>query len=83
MHHRSYFIPEISRVEKGEFNSSMSGNDSRTVNPLAKHNIYVEGNMVNISETVSINISRTIDVVENIFIRENCSQDEIFQYTVP
>jgi hypothetical protein len=69
MHHRSYFLPEISHVERGEFKSVVSRNDSQTVNPLAKHGVYVEGNMVNISETIPINISRTPDVVENVFIR--------------
>jgi hypothetical protein len=37
--------------------------------------------MENISETIPINISRTLDVVENIFIGADFSQDEICQYT--
>jgi hypothetical protein len=68
-------------VESGEFRSVVSRNVGQTVNPLAKHDVYAEGNMVNISETIPINISRTPDVVENVFIGEDCSQDEIRQYT--
>jgi hypothetical protein len=51
------------------------------VNPLANNDVYVEGNMESILEIVPINISRTPDVAENIFIRVDCSQDEIHQYT--
>ena len=60
----------------------MSENDNWTVNPLSKHDIYVEGNMVNILKIVPINIYRVLDVVENVFIGANCSQYEIRQYTM-
>jgi hypothetical protein len=50
------------------------------VNPLARHGVYAEGNMANISETIPINISRNPEIVENIFIRVKCSQEEITQY---
>jgi hypothetical protein len=50
------------------------------VNPLARHGVYAEGNMENISETIPINISKNPDIVENIFIGAECSQDEICQY---
>jgi hypothetical protein len=46
----------------------MSRNVGQTMNPLAKHNVYDKGNMENILETIPINIFRTLDVVENIFI---------------
>jgi transcriptional regulator of met regulon len=44
-------------------------NDGKTVNPLAKHGVYSEGNMKKISKTIPINISGTLDVVENVFVR--------------
>jgi hypothetical protein len=67
-------------VENGEFKSTVSRSVDRTVNPLARHGVYAEGNMVNISEIIPINISRTPDVVENVFIGAECSQDEIREY---
>jgi hypothetical protein len=81
IHHRLYFLPKISRVERGEFKLVVSRSVGQTVNPLAKNGIYVKGNMVNISEAILINISRTPDVVKNVFIGENFSQEEIHQYT--
>jgi hypothetical protein len=80
MHHRSYFLPELSRIENGEFKSTIVRSVDRTVNPLARHGVYAEGNMANISEMIPINISRNLDVVENVFIGAECSQDEIVQY---
>jgi hypothetical protein len=49
-------------------------------NPLAGHGVYAEGNMDNILEMISVNISKSPEVIENIFIREKCSQEEIVQY---
>jgi hypothetical protein len=63
MHQRSYFLPELSHVENGEFKSAIIRSVDRTVNPLARHGVYAEGNMANISETIPINISRNLDVM--------------------
>jgi hypothetical protein len=43
LHHRSYFLPELRRVEAGEFTTTMNGDATCPVNPLAMHKIYVEG----------------------------------------
>jgi hypothetical protein len=48
---------------------------------LATHAVYAEGNMETIAETIPINISRTLGVVENIFIRADCFHEEIQIYT--
>jgi len=40
-----------------------------------------KGNMVNIAETVPIDISKTHGIVENVFIGEDCSPDNIQVYT--
>jgi hypothetical protein len=81
LHHRSYFLPELSRIESGEFKSTIVGSVDGVVNPLAGHGVYAKGNMANISEMIPINISKNPEIVENIFIGEECSQDEITQYT--
>jgi hypothetical protein len=57
MHHRSYFLPELVRIEQDEFNSTLSEMVSHTVVLLDMHGIYAEGNMENISPTIPIDIS--------------------------
>ena len=51
------------------------------VNPLPWEGMFAEGNMENISATITINISVNPDVVENIHIDANCSPEEIAIYT--
>jgi hypothetical protein len=67
LHHRSYFLLELRRIEVGEFVLTMTGYRPCLINPLATHTIYTEGNMVNITETIPIDISRTPGVMENVF----------------
>jgi hypothetical protein len=45
LHHISYFLPELRRIEAGEFLLTMIGDRSCLVNPLATHVVYAEGNM--------------------------------------
>jgi hypothetical protein len=49
------------------------GDVDHPLNHLVMHGIYDEGNMENISEIILINISKTLDVVGNVFIREDYS----------
>jgi hypothetical protein len=77
LHHRSYFLRELRRIEAGEFMLTMTGDRSCPINPLATHAVYVEGNMEIIIETISIDISRTLGIVENVFIGADCSPEEI------
>jgi hypothetical protein len=72
MHHRSYFLRELERIEKDDFRSPLSEIVSHVVVPLDTHNIYAEGNMESISPTVMINISRTPDKIENVNIGADC-----------
>jgi hypothetical protein len=58
LHHRSYFLPELSRIEAREFTVTMKGDRSCPINPLATHEVYAEGNMGTIAETLPINISQ-------------------------
>jgi hypothetical protein len=57
LHHRSYFLPDLSRIKEGEFTMNMMGNQPCPINLLATHEIYAEGNMATIIETIPINIS--------------------------
>jgi hypothetical protein len=77
LHYRSYFLTELSRIEAGEFTLTMTGDRNCLINPLAIHDVYVEGNMETIAETIPINISRTPGVMENVFVRAECSPGEI------
>jgi hypothetical protein len=81
LHHRSYFLPELHRIEAGEFTITMTGDQPCPINLLATQDIYAEGNMATIAETIPINISRTPGVVENVFVGADCSPEEIQIYT--
>jgi hypothetical protein len=80
LHHRSYFLPDLRRIEAGEFTLTMTGDRSCPINPLVFHAIYAEGNMETIVETIPINISRTPNIMENVFIGFECSLEEIQIY---
>jgi hypothetical protein len=81
LHHRSYFLLDLSRIEPGEFTITMMGEHPCPINLLATQDIYVEGNMATIAEMIPINISRTPGIVENVFVGADCSPQEIHIYT--
>jgi hypothetical protein len=81
LHHRSFFLLKLRRIEVGEFTLTMTGDRFFHINPIATHEVYAEGNMETIAETILINISKTPDVVENVFVRDDCSPGEIQIYT--
>jgi hypothetical protein len=56
---------------------TMTGDRSCHTNPLATHKIYAEGNMETIVEPMSINISRTLGIIDNVFIRAYSSPEEM------
>jgi hypothetical protein len=60
---------------------TMNGDVTCLVNPLETHRVYVEGNIVIISKTIPIDISKTPGVLENVFIGVDCSLEEIQVYT--
>jgi hypothetical protein len=80
LYHKSYFLPKLHRIEAGEFTITMTGDQLCPINLLATQDIYAEGNMVTIAETMPINISRTPSVVENVFVGADCSPEEIQIY---
>jgi hypothetical protein len=59
----------------------MNGDKDCPINPLATHTAYTEGNMEKIAKTIPIDISRTPGAVENIFVGEDYSPEEIQIYT--
>ena len=81
LHHRSFFLPELHRIEAGEFTITMTGDQPCPINLLATQEIYAEGNMVTITTTIPINISRNPGVVENFFVGVDFSPEEVQIYT--
>jgi hypothetical protein len=77
LHHRSYFLPELRRIEAGEFTITMTGDQPCPINLLATHEIYAEGNMATIIETIPIDISRTPGVIDNVFVGAYNSLEEM------
>jgi hypothetical protein len=81
MQHHSYFLPDLARIEQDDFISTLSDIFGHVVVPLDTHDIYAEENMVNISLTVTIDISRITGKVGNVYIDADCSPEEILIYT--
>jgi hypothetical protein len=80
LHHKSYFLLDLIRIGAGEFTVTMMGYRSCPINPLATHEVYAEGNMETIAETLPINISQNPGVMENVFVGVDCSPEEIQIY---
>jgi len=81
MHHRSYFLSELVRIEQDEFRSTLSEMVSHVVVSLYMHGVYVEENMMNIFPTVVIDISLTPGKIENAYISADYFTKEIHIYT--
>ena len=81
LHHRLNFLPKIDRLECDDFRVILSEKIGSPVVPLSSPGQMAEGNMANLSPMIPINISRDPAKVENVYIREGCSPDEIKEYT--
>ena len=81
LHHKSFFLPEFSRIENQEFHVRLEEGVDSLINPLPKEGVFFEKNMENISATIPINISINPNVIENVHIGANCSSEEIAIYT--
>jgi hypothetical protein len=77
LHHRSYFLLELHRIAAGEFTITMTGDQPCPINLLATQEIYSEGNMATIAETMPINISRTPGIIDNVLIGAYSSPEEM------
>jgi hypothetical protein len=60
---------------------TMTGDQPCPINLLATHEIYAEGNMATIVETIPINISQNPGIMENVFVGVDFSPEEIQIYT--
>jgi hypothetical protein len=69
LHHISYFLQELKRIEAGEFTLTMTRDRYFPINPLATHVVYTERNMETIAKMIPIYIFRTLGIVENVFVR--------------
>ena len=81
VHHKSYFLLELNRIENQEFHVRLAEDDDVLINPFPKEGIFAEGNMENISVTIPISIYVNLDIIENVHIGANCSPEEIAIYT--
>jgi hypothetical protein len=81
MDHRSYFLPNLSRIEQDDFSSTLREIVSQIIASLDTHDIYDEGNMESISPTITIDISCTHRKIENVHIVVDCLLEEILIYT--
>jgi hypothetical protein len=80
LHHRSYFLPELRKIEAREFVLTMNGDVHCPINPLATHGVYTKGNMESIATMIPINIFKTLGVMENVFVGADFSPEEIQIY---
>jgi hypothetical protein len=58
----------------------MTRDKACSINPLSTHVVYAEGNMETITKMIPIDISRTSGIMENVFVRADCSPEEIQIY---
>ena len=66
LHHRSYFLLELERMECDDYREILSEKFVRLVIPLVSPSEFVKENMANLSPTIPINISRTPGKIENV-----------------
>ena len=81
LHHRSYFLPPLDRLEHEDYREILSQRVGSPVVPLSSPGPMADGNMVNISSTIHINISRNPRTIENVYIGAECFHAEILEYT--
>jgi hypothetical protein len=72
MHHCSYFLPYLVRIEQDDFRYTLREIVRHVVVPLDTHDIYTKGKMMSISPTIMIDISRTPGKIENVYIGVDC-----------
>lgn len=80
-HQQSYFLPSEKSLMSIEVDLDTNKKFHWYTNPLTMHDVYDEGNMDNIFETIPINIYSNPNIVENVFIGVDCTPKEIEIYT--
>lgn len=80
LHHRSYFLPHLQKIESSLSNPSTSVVHT-VLSPFALRQFSTKGDMFVISQTIPVKVSRNPNIIENVFIGANCSPEEIQTYT--
>ena len=68
LHHKSYFLPELSRIENSKFHVILSEGVVQPIKLIPKEEVFTKGNMANIFTTILINISTKLGIMENVCI---------------
>ena len=68
LHYRSYFLSKLDYLECEDFREILSERIGSPMVPLSSPGPMDDGNMVNISPTIPINISRDLGKIENVYI---------------
>jgi hypothetical protein len=79
-HHRSILFLEQHTLENYQWISTALTIVVISTVPATTHDVFVEGNLSNISPTIPIDISINPGIVENAHIGASCSADEIVTY---
>ena len=82
LHHKSYFLLGLRKIESFEFHVRLSEDADQHVNPFPKELVFIEGNMANIFTTIPIKISTKPDFMENVYIGENSSLEDCHLYSL-
>jgi hypothetical protein len=80
-HHRSILFLEQHTLKNYQRISTPSTVVVISTVPGSTHDVFVEGNLSNISPTIPIDISVKPGIFENVHIGASCSLDEIVTYT--
>ena len=84
MHHHSFFLPEELVSQSDQFSMEtkyfIHGKVDLFKNPIPTLDSFEEGNMVNISPTIKMNISTNSEIVEEIMLGASCSPEEVAAY---
>jgi hypothetical protein len=80
-HHQSYFLPSEDSCMIIEVDPTTETNFHSYKDTLNMHDAFSEDNMSNISQSMPVNISRKPGIVENVFIGQDCTNEEIHIYT--
>jgi hypothetical protein len=79
-HHRSSFLPALEDVQDIQSVFPPDVTDAPQ-SPILTQDTFFEGNMGNISTTITIEISVKEGVMENINLGANCTPDKVASYT--
>jgi hypothetical protein len=80
-HHHSSFLPSLDDIEKDISSIFPSDIVDSPQYPILTQDTISEGNLGNISSTITIDISIKEGIVENIHLGANCSAEEVENYT--